>query len=408
MTADDIIAALPRGARVLVQGAAGESRALADAVERSPRTDLSFTGVWLPGVNRARYGVGRGGRVTAFFMTPELAASGASVEFLPLGYNDIRAYLQDTPFDACMAMLSTEDATGACSFGVAVDFIAELWPRIPIRIGHLNANMPRTSGHESVPRAALTHVLEAAEPLYAAPPDREDDVAQKIGAHFAALAPDGATLQAGVGALPGACMRALRQKKALRIYSGLIGDWALDLLEADALGPSPVTAGLALGSARLYDAVASPRFSFVPVGYTHAAARLGALERFVSVNGAMEVDLLGQVYSEVGPEGLASGPGGALDFARGAKLAGGLRVIVLPATVPRLQATRVVGPEAGRGPVTLSRFDVDIVITEHGAADLRGLGHDARAEQLIAIAAPEHRASLSEAWRLYRARVLMR
>lgn len=400
MTADDIIAALPAGASVLVQGSAGESRALAQAVSRSPRTDLSFAGVWLPGINGETYGAERGRRVTTFFLTPQLKAAGPSVEFLPLGYNDIRAYLQAQTFDAFIAMLAPADEAGVCSFGAAVDFIPELWPRVPMRIGHLNPLAPRTHGHEGVPRNALTHVLEQAEPLTNAPPDREDDVSRAIANHFAKLVPEAATLQAGIGKLPGACMRALKQRRGLRIYSGLIGDWALDLLEAGALADAPVVTGLALGSERLYAALGSPRFEFRPVLRTHSPAELSKLQNFMTLNGALEVDLLGQVYSESGSDGLTSGPGGSLDFARGAKLANGLRVIVLPATAGE-GVSRVVAPSRAKGPVTLSRFDVDVVITEHGAADLRGCEHSERARRLIAIAAPAHRDALAAAWKSF-------
>jgi len=406
VSADEIIAALPQGARVLVQGAAGESRALAQAVTRSARTDLSFVGVWLPGVNSETYGAERGVRVTTFFLTLQLKAARGGVEFLPLGYNDIRAYLQGQRIDAFMAMVSSPDANGVCSFGAAVDFIAELWPRIPVRVGHINARAPRTRGHDGIPRAALTHVIEADEALAPPPAEREDEVSRAIAAHFAALVSDGATVQAGIGKLPGACLRALRGKRELRVHSGLIGDWALDLLEAGALANAPIVTGLALGSERLYGAIDSPRFAFRPVSHTHSLAEMSKLQRFVTLNSALEVDLLGQGYSEAGAEGLSSGPGGSLDFARGAKLAGGLRVIVQPSTAARGAVSRIVPAGAGRRPVTLSRFDIDVVITEYGAADLRGLSHDARAARLVAIADPAHRAALSEEWRDYRARVL--
>lgn len=407
MNADEIIAALPGGARVLVQGGAGESQALAQAVSRSARTDLSFVGVWLPGVNGFTYGAERGVRVTAFFMTPQLKAAGASVEFLPLGYNDIRAYLEAEPIDACIAMVSPRDDASMCSFGVACDFSAELWPRIPIRVAHINPNMPRVQGQAGIPDEALTHTLNAAEPLFSPAPDREDDVSRAIASHFARFVSDGATLQAGIGKLPGVCLRALASKRGLRIYSGLIGDWALDLLEAGALASAPIIAGLALGSERLYAACGSSPFEFWPTSRTHASLELAKIKGLITLNSAMEVDLLGQAYAEAGPEGLTSGPGGSLDFARGAKLAGGLRIVGLPAAAMGGKASRIVAPNAGRGPVTLSRMDVDVVITEHGAADLRGLGHGTRAERLIAVAAPDHRPALTEKWRAYCAHTLI-
>lgn len=406
MSPDEIIAGLPHGARLLAQGGAGESRVLAEALGRLKRDDLHVTGVWLPGVNRATYGVEHGARVTTFFMTPELKRTGGNVEFLPLPYSEIGPYLRAQHFDACLAMLTPPDADGVCSFGPAVDFLAELWPAIPMRIAQLNPATPRTHG-PGIPREALAHIMEHETPLPSAPPERADDTAQAIAAHVAAFIPDGATLQAGIGKLPGACLRAASARRGLRIHSGLIGDWVLDLLDAGALADAPIVAGMALGSERLYREAASSRFSFRPASYTHSPLAMSALERFVTLNGALEVDLLGQVYSEAGPGGLTSGPGGALDFARGAKLAGGLRIIALPASAAKGTLSRIVAPGAGKGPVSLTRLDVDVIVTEVGAADLRGLSHDARAERLVAIADPAHQPALAEAWRTYRSRVLL-
>ena len=93
-----------------------------------------------------------------------------------------------------------------------------------------------------------------------------------------------------------------------------------------------------------------------------------------------------------------SGPGGAGDYARAARVGqGGLRIIALPASAGAI--SRIVPQGAGHGPVSLSRFDVDLVVTEHGIADLRFLGHEARAQALIAIADPAAREELTRSWR---------
>jgi acyl-CoA hydrolase len=399
--ADEAIALLPHGARVLVQGAAGESSVLAAAAEAAAaaqRPDLRFEGVFLPGVNTNTYGAAKGCAVTTFFLTPELKAAGGGVEFLPIGYNDIALRLRASPPDAALFMASPPDAAGACSFGVAVDFLAELWPSVPIRIAHLNPDMPRTRGTPGIPFDSLTAFIEARTPLITLADAADDATRKAIGARVAVLVPDGAAVQAGIGNIPGACMRALAGKKGLRIHSGFVSDWAVDLLASGAVA-APVTTGLAIGSARLYAAASSEMFDFRPVSHTHAPDVLRGLEALVTINAALEVDLLGQVYSEFGPTGFASGPGGALDFARGAKLGGGLRIIALPSEARG--ASRIVGPGAGRGPVSLSRFDVDVVVTEHGATDLRGCSHDARAERLVAIAAPRHRGALAASWRAF-------
>jgi len=118
----------------------------------------------------------------------------------------------------------------------------------------------------------------------------------------------------------------------------------------------------------------------------------------VTINSAMEVDLYGQVHAEASARGFMSGPGGAGDYARGARVGhGGLRIIALPASAGAI--SRIVPAGQGHGPVSLSRFDVDLVVTEHGAADLRFLSHEARAQALIAIAAPAAREGLARCWR---------
>jgi acyl-CoA hydrolase len=100
-----------------------------------------------------------------------------------------------------------------------------------------------------------------------------------------------------------------------------------------------------------------------------------------------------------------SGPGGASDYARAARLSpGGLRIIALAASAAKGAISRIVAPGGGAGPVSLSRFDVDIIVTEQGTADLRELDYDARARALVAIAPPVHRESLSAAWTTYATR----
>ena len=187
----------------------------------------------------------------------------------------------------------------------------------------------------------------------------------------------------------------------VRGIEGLIGDGVVALLNSGALErPGAATVGVVIGSARLYAMLDHPAFQFRPVSVTHNAAILSAIDDLVTINSAIEVDLFGQAYAELTPRGLMSGPGGASDFARGAR-GHGTRIVALPAQAVGKTVSRIVSPGAGTGPVSLGRMDVDIVVTEHGAADLRLLGHVARAEALMAIAAPEHRGALAAQWADY-------
>ena len=137
---------------------------------------------------------------------------------------------------------------------------------------------------------------------------------------------------------------------------------------------------------------------------THDACRLAALPRLHAVNSALSVDLFGQANLEIADGRAVSGLGGAGDFARGARLSpGGLSIVALPSTAGRA-GSRIV-PRLEDGIASLSRGDVDVVVTEHGAADLRGLCVHGRAEALAAVADPAFRPMLADAWREVRRRL---
>lgn len=394
-----VLAELPRGGRILVQGCATESGVLADAVEAMGQALVPtvFTGIRVPGVNTRAMLPNADARFETFFMTPTLAAARAQVDFLPLCYTDILRRLRTISIDAALFAVSPPDVEGRCSFGPTVDFIAELWPAIPRRIAHINPAIPRVDG-PTIPHDALTVVANVPEPLIAIPDDAADPRTRSIARHVAGFIADGATLQVGLGKLPGAILRALIDRRNLRVHSGLIGDAVLDLLVGGAIKRgADVTAGVAIGTQRLYDALPDSGMRFRPVSVTHDAATIAALPAFVAINSVMAIDLFGQGYSEVAGAMWNSGTGGATDFARGAMIGGGVRIVALPASAR--SESRIVAPGGATGPVTLARTDIDVVVTEHGAADLRGLTHDQRAAALVAIAAPEHREPLARAWR---------
>jgi acyl-CoA hydrolase len=404
---DDVASVLPPGGRTLVLGCSGESRILADAVMRAGPAlgAMTFTGIFVPGLNRHTYLANPACRVETFFLTPQLKAAGAAVEFLPLCYGDILARLRTIKVDAALFMAAEPDSSGACSFGPVVDFLAELWSRIPVRIAHINPLTPRTRGHSGIPFSDITAFTECEQPLLGLSDASGDATSDLIAKNVAGWVVDGATLQTGIGKVPAAVFGALKGRRNLRIHSGLIGDAILPLQEAGALAEgSSVTAGVAIGSERLYEAIGGPTYNFQPVSFTHAPAVVSGIEKFVAINSAIEVDLLGQSYAEMGPSGLMSGPGGASDFARAAWSAGGLRIVALPASAAKGAVSRIVAPNAGAGPVSLGRMDTDIVVTEFGSADLRGQSHQERARALIAIAPADHRKTLEETWTKFAAR----
>ncbi|PSJ57769.1 acetyl-CoA hydrolase/transferase family protein [Kumtagia ephedrae] len=385
---------LPERGLCWISACSADSQVFREGLAGLSRPDLTFTGIFVPGLNRPSYMLETGAAVTTFFMLPEFSGSGR-VAFLPLCYRDIRLWLAENPPRAALVMCAPPDADGRCSLGPVTDFLADIWERIPTLIAHVNREMPATLGTPGIPFERFDAVVDAPQALPEFDPG-VDDTALRIARHAETVIPDGATLQAGIGRVPEAVLRALTGKRGLAIHSGLIGDSALHLLRAGALRPrNPITAGVAIGTKALYDAVSGPEFRFRPPSFTHDIATLAGIERFVAINSAIEVDLDGQAHAEATPGGFVSGPGGASDFAAGARRLDGLRIVVLPSTAAKGKISRIVHARNATGPVSLGRFDIDLVITEHGIADLRGKSHAARRTALIGIADPAHRDGLA-------------
>jgi len=203
-----------------------------------------------------------------------------------------------------------------------------------------------------------------------------------------ALLPQEPTLQLGPGGVAEAIVEALVQP--VRIWSGLVTDAVAQLHERGLLR-GVVTAAYAWGGRPIIDLAASGRLALRPLGETHDLTRMSGFERFVGCNTALQVGLDGTVNIERIGGRLVAGIGGHPDFcAAAARSVGGLSVIALPSTA-RGGASTVV-PVVERA--STARCDVDVVVTEHGVADLRGRDEDERGRLMIAIAAPEHRQRL--------------
>lgn len=407
--------AVPRllrpGLRVYGPGVSGESALITEALRAAPEAaaGVTFTGVWLPGINRLDYaGLHPQARAEAFFMTPDLHGSflAGRIAFRPLSYLETYRYLQSGPaIDLALLQVSPPDRHGRVSLGVANDFSPAILGRARQRLAHINPLMPQTRGAATIPYAELDWVVEASAPLLG-DGGGKDAAWTAIGRHIADIVPDGATIEVGIGRVP-QVLAALTGHRNLRVHSGAITSPLLALAAAGALAEEPgaVTAGVALGSEALYAfAAADPRVRFAPVGWTHDMATLSRIERFVAINGVIEVDLWGQANAEMVDGRHVSSAGGIGDFIRGARAApGGLAIIALPATAKDGRVSRIV-PHLTDTVVSVNRTDADIVVTEHGVARLRHASIDERAEALIAIAAPPFRDDLARAWSARRQR----
>jgi acyl-CoA hydrolase len=332
-----------------------------------------------------------------------LIASVGKLDILPVHYSSFERSLSGV-VDVLFLQLAPGRAPGKLSFGLACEY---LWPLIQtarVVITEINSELPATpSSFEISPEDIDIVVHTSRKPM--APAAAEPDALQStIARNVAALIPDGATLQIGLGSLPLAILGALKSHRHLGVHTGLFMDGLTDLIEAGVIDNSRKSmdlgisvAGLIAGTDRTFDICnASNLLRLAPTSYTHALATLGRHERFAAINSALEVDVSGQANTETIGKDYVGAVGGGTDFARGAAASkDGLPIIALPAArrlrdgtlkssiVPRLN-----------GPASIARSDAGIVVTEYGSADLRGLGLAERAHRLLAIAHPDVRETL--------------
>ncbi|MCD6044575.1 MAG: acetyl-CoA hydrolase/transferase [Burkholderiales bacterium] len=240
-------------------------------------------------------------------------------------------------------------------------------------VAEVNDQVPWTHGERVLRKEDFSLMVQSSRPPAAPPAPRRTGLEDAIGRHAAACVPEGATLEFGIGALPDAICGFLHNHRNLSVHSGTVGDGVLEL------EPRRIDCAMLIGSRRLFEfARENPAVRLRSSEYTHDAKVLSGIERFAAINSAVEVDLTGQVNSEVANGSYVGAVGGAPDFARAAgQSPGGVSIIMIP-------SSRIV--ERLGGPVTVPRSDAGIVVTEKGAADLRGCSLREREARLQKIA----------------------
>jgi acyl-CoA hydrolase len=303
------------------------------------------------------------------------------------------------PSDVGLVQVSPPDRNGTVSLGIGVEYVADALRHTPILIAEINQRMPSTRGTPRIPLSDFAAVIETDRALEEAPSRRPDNVETRIAHHVAALVDDGDTIQMGVGSLPDAVLQALAGHRDLGVHSGMISDGIVDLIAKGVItgGRKEIDRGLtvtgaALGTVHLYDVLGDFPIEFRPASYTHAPSVLSSLGSLVSINSAIEVDLLGQVGAELRRGVHIGAVGGQVDFSRAASLTGARSIIALRSET---DGESTINPSLRGGVVTTARVDVDAVVTEHGVARLTGCTVAERAERLIAVAAPRHREHLT-------------
>jgi len=278
--------------------------------------------------------------------------------------------------DVVMLQVSPPNAQGEYSLGLAAEYLIPALECCRAVIGEVNDQVPWTYSEKLLRKQDFALLVESSRPPVALPYGPPGDLEKTIARHAAPFVPEGATLEMGLGALPDAVLGMLGEHKRLAIHSGSLGDGAVELMERGILAQADC--GVLMGTRRLFEhARENPALRLRSTDFTHNPRVLAGIERFVAINSAVEVDLTGQVNAEVAKGSYLGAVGGALDFIRAANQSpGGVSLMLLP-------AARVV--EKLQGPVSTPRSEAGIVVTERGAADLRGCTLRERVARMRAI-----------------------
>ena len=295
---------------------------------------------------------------------------------------------------------------GYVSMGVSVDFTRAMMDICPIVIAQVNRNMPWVNGDAVVPVTKITAFVEEDTVLPEIPEASVVSETDKaIAGHVANLINDGDTLQIGVGSVPDTVLSLLTNHKHLGIHTELGSTGIMKLMQKGVIDNSmktidrgKVVCTLMGGTQEFYKFVDhNDDFMMRRSSYVLNPANICQQKNMVAMNSAIEVDLLGQVNSEMIGGKEFSGVGGQVDFLRGAMMAeGGKSILCLPSTAAKGTKSRIVAQFAPGTVITASRYDVMYVVTEFGVAELWGKDNEERAKQLIKIAHPDFREQLEK------------
>ncbi len=304
--------------------------------------------------------------------------------------------------DVALVQVRRHPTLGGYTLGVIADYTQALIRHARLVIALVNDGLPLTADDALVAEHDIDVLVDAPSQVIEMPDPPPQAIDEAVARQVAAVIPDRATVQLGIGALPVAVARALAGHRDLGIHSGVISDVVVDLVEKGVVTNACkgrdagriVTGGL-FGTRRLFQfADGNAAVAMRSVEYTHNRAIAESLHRFHTVNSAIEVDLTGQVNAEVAGGRYLGAVGGQVDFVRGGMASpDGRSIIALPATTSDGAQSRIVAT-LGSAPVTTARSDMDLIVTEFGVADLRGCGLRERTRRMIAIAHPKFREML--------------
>ena len=334
--------------------------------------------------------------------------------YAPIRYSELPRYYRDskTPSNVAMFQVAPMDEHGFFNFGPNASHMAACCEKADTIIVEVNKNMPRCLGgfEESIHISQVDMIVEGSNPdiasMGAAAP--ATDVDQAVAKYIVNEIPDGACLQLGIGGMPNAVGSLIAESdlKDLGVHTEMYVDAFVDIAKAGKItglrkniDKGRQVYAFGAGTQKLYDYVnENPECMSAPVDYTNDIRQISALDNFMSINNAVDIDLYGQINAESAGTKQISGAGGQLDFVLGAYLSnGGKSFICMSSTFKKKDGTveSRIKPTLDNGSiVTDTRANVHYFVTEYGIVNLKGLSAWQKTEAIISVAHPDFRDQL--------------
>lgn len=327
----------------------------------------------------------------------------AGLRYFPSRLSLVPHLLKDTLPPDIVLIQTSMPVDGTVSLGIEVNILPAAVEAVRARgglvIAQHNPRMPYTYGDAVLAVTEIDYAIECDEALPVPAPRALGDDAHVIGERVARLVPENATLQLGIGAVPDAVLRSLRNRRGLSVWSEMFSDGVLGLEKTGALSPrDAITASFAFGSEELYDWLdRNERVRMLRTEKTNDPGLIARRPRLVSVNSALQVDLFAQANASRVHGVIYSGFGGQTDFVVGALHSpGGRAIIALPSWHPKADVSTVIPRLAG--PVT--SFQHSFIVSEQGTATIWGQDAATQAQQIVdRVAHPDAREGLRLAGR---------
>jgi acyl-CoA hydrolase len=345
----------------------------------------------------------------SFFLSAELRRSYGigTVSLQPVHlHNGFVRKIQEKPPNIFIGTVSPMDKHGFCRTSLSALYEKTFIENADLVIMEVNPNLPNVGGDTEIHIRDIDFVVEVdrSVPILPVTPITEND--QIIGNYVATLVNDGDTIQLGIGSIPNAVALAFKDKHDLGIHTEMITSSMADLaLEGVVTGrkktlhKGKIIGNFALGTQKLYDFIDNnPSVQLLRGEYVNDPFVIAKNDNMVSINTALQVDLTGQICSESIGLRSWSGTGGQNDTAEGAIHAKNGRSIIALNSTAKNGTISTIQPWLTPGAVvTLSRNNIDYIVTEYGIAPMKARTIRERVENLISVAHPDFRNDLRKA-----------